>query len=802
MSTNRPVDRRRKPVVAVLFAAAAACGLAGTSDAAQYTWTGGGGSLNTGWNVNGNWAGGVKPVAADDAVVVFGAGAGDNFQDISIPLTIHELQFAPGSSDHVGGFPLDLRGNATQQTGFIHTLTDQTSTISNNLTLSSYLYVIGNSGSGPVILNGNISGANTIGAANRGVLRLAGNNTFSGGIDLSYGDELQVTNSASLGTGTLWMDAGTSIRAFGAPVTLPNAYTFYNVGTYSFVGDKDITFNGPGTITNGGPKEFDVAAGITARFNGVISGNNALQVPLNKTGAGTMMLAGNNTFAGSFTVAAGTLAIGGQDALPQNIDLTVNSGAALNLGTFGNGNSSAPSKPINSLTLNGGLLRVPNSSADLWLNQLSMTGGNVDMTGSTLFWMHFNGATPKLTTTASNQTATIGGGICEIRNNSADDLVFNVNSGFTASGIDLDVDAQLVSLGGKFHKMGGGTMRLTGTGNSGKLLIDGGTFRFDDPNVLTFSTLDVLGGGALQYGGTGSVASSQQLHVNVGWIDVPNAQATANFTSGITGNGVVYKSGAGTLALPNARQAFLKVYDGNVRINPNGANTGTSKIGSLWLLPGTRLDLTDNDLVTSSTNSYYTYNDLVGVIKSAYANGSWTGEGITSSSAAASNGKCALGIAKATDLFNSFPATFSGQSVASTDVLIKYTWNGDTDLNGVVNFDDYVRTDNGFNNHLSGWTNGDFNYDGSVNFDDYVLIDLAFNAQSGTLKRALSFLDGSDTSSQGMDTPALQMVREHSQEFGGAFGQAFIIAVPEPQILSILLLSGLPQVLGRRRRGH
>jgi autotransporter-associated beta strand protein len=800
MSTRPSVDRYRRSIAAILFGAAASVGLAGSANAAQYTWTGGGGSLNTGWNVNANWAGGIKPVSADSSVVVFGPGAGDNFQDISIPLTLHWLQFAPGSNDDVGGFPLDLRGdpNAGQLTGYIQNLSTLTNTVHNNLTLSSWLYVLGNVGSGPIVLSGNISGANTIGASNHGVLRLSGNNTFSGGVYLTSNDELQVTNSASLGTGTVSMDAGTSIRAYGVPVTLPNAVNFFNVGTYSFTGDKDITFNGPADIENGGPKQFDVAPGITARFNGVISGNNALQVPLNKTGAGTLTMAGNNTFAGSLTVAAGTLAIAGQDVLPQNIDLTVQSGAAMNLGTYGNGNSSAPSKPIHSLTINGGQLRVPNSSADFWLNQLSMTGGSIDMTGSTLFWMHFNGATPAITTNASNQTATIGGGIGEIRNNSADDLVFNVGSGFTPGGIDLDVGATLVTVGGKFHKVGGGVMRLTGTGNSGKLLVDGGTLRFDDPNVVTFSTLDVLGGGALQYGGTGSIATSQQVHVNVGWLDVPNAQATANFTNGVTGNGVVYKSGAGTLALPNARQAFLKVYDGNVRINPNGTAAGTSKIGSLWLYPGTRFDLTDNDLVVSTTNSYYTYSELVGVIKSGRANGSWTGEGIMSSTAAASNGVNAIGIAKATDLFNSFPATFSGQTITANDALIKYTYNGDTDLDGRVNFDDYVRTDNGFNNHLTGWVNGDFDYNGSVNFDDYVLIDLAFNMQSGTLGRAMSFLNGTDPSSRGMDEPALQMVQQHAHQFGGDFGQAFIIAVPEPAMCSILLPVALMAV--RRRR--
>src|SRR5205085_1790189 len=176
-----------------------------------------------------------------------------------------------------------------------------------------------------------------------------------------------------------------------------------------------------------------------------------------KTGNGTLMLAGNSTFAGSFNVAAGTLAIGGQDALPLNADVSVQSGAALNLGTFGNGNSTVASKPIHSLTVNGGLVRVPNSSGDYWLNQLALTGGTV---------------------------------------------------------------------------------------------------RFDDPAALTSGPIDI-GGGILQYGGAGSVAVSQKPTVFSGWIDVPNAQATANFVNGLGGNGSIEKIGAGTLALPNARQSVL-----------------------------------------------------------------------------------------------------------------------------------------------------------------------------------------------------------------------------------------------------
>jgi len=137
--------------------------------------------------------------------------------------------------------------------------------------------------------------------------------------------------------------------------------------------------------------------------------------------------------------------------------------------------------------------------------------------------------------------------------------------------------------------------------------------------------------------------------------------------------------------------------------------------------------------------------------------------------------------------------------VAERDVLVKYTWYGDTDFNGVLNFDDYVRTDNGFNNHLGGWLNGDFDGNGSVNFDDYVLIDLAFNAQDGTLRRALSFLDGSDRNARGMGAPALRKIQEHLASFGEDYAHAFLAAVPEPSA-AILYLSAFAVAGCRRRR--
>jgi hypothetical protein len=143
-------------------------------------------------------------------------------------------------------------------------------------------------------------------------------------------------------------------------------------------------------------------------------------------------------------------------------------------------------------------------------------------------------------------------------------------------------------------------------------------------------------------------------------------------------------------------------------------------------------------------------------------------------------------------------AQFDGFNVADTDVLVKFTYYGDSDLNGVVNFDDYSRIDAGFNGSGSTWFQGDFDYNGSVNFDDYSLIDSAFNTQSGSLSRAMSYLDGDNRSTDGMNTPALQLVVDHFAQFGQSYANGFLNSVPEPT--SAMALGGLIALAGRRRR--
>ncbi len=77
--------------------------------------------------------------------------------------------------------------------------------------------------------------------------------------------------------------------------------------------------------------------------------------------------------------------------------------------------------------------------------------------------------------------------------------------------------------------------------------------------------------------------------------------------------------------------------------------------------------------------------------------------------------------------------TFGGQGVGLTDVLVKYTWDGDSNLDGLINADDYFLIDSGYITQAKGYRNGDINYDGVVNADDYFLIDSAFIGQGGIL---------------------------------------------------------------------
>jgi hypothetical protein len=324
--------------------------------------------------------------------------------------------------------------------------------------------------------------------------------------------------------------------------------------------------------------------------------------------------------------------------------------------------------------------------------------------------------------------------------------------------------------------VGEGTMAGSGTvcvgqqtGSQGWFSIDGGSIAFGEMNV---------GGSALAAGGNGTfILDSGSLslfralrawdHGFIAWND------------GTLGAGSIDLRGGGAMM---------------VAADPSPKLLKTKTV-AIDLDHGSKLDLNDSDALLTGTSRSLVESYVV----SARNGGDWNGAGLTSSAARAqANHATTLGVLSGSEyIVASGTSTFDGSTVAAANVLVKYTWYGDTDFNGRVNFDDYVRIDNGFNNRLSGWLNGDFDLNGVVNFDDYVLIDLAFNTQSGMLGRALAFINGADI--EGTNEPALQRVAQHTWQFGDAYRNAFIAAVPEPA-LCIVVLVGIPLIARRVRR--
>jgi hypothetical protein len=202
------------------------------------------------------------------------------------------------------------------------------------------------------------------------------------------------------------------------------------------------------------------------------------------------------------------------------------------------------------------------------------------------------------------------------------------------------------------------------------------------------------------------------------------------------------------------------------------------------------VDITNNDLVITSGSLPV----ITSQVQSGYNGGAWNGSnGITSTNAAADTTYLtAVGVLLNNDghgntIYGTPTGTgtnlglFDGTSPALNAVLVKYTYYGDTNLDGGVDGSDYTNIDNGYNNQMTGWQNGDFNYDGVVDGSDYTLIDNAFNMQAGSW--------GSNPSEQ-IAAATLQIASPISD------GST---PVPEPASLAIFGLVGLG-LLGRQSR--
>jgi len=146
-----------------------------------------------------------------------------------------------------------------------------------------------------------------------------------------------------------------------------------------------------------------------------------------------------------------------------------------------------------------------------------------------------------------------------------------------------------------------------------------------------------------------------------------------------------------------------------------GDATGIA-VNKLMLSPGGKLDLSDEDLIVHNGD----ISAITIAMKSAVLIG--RGEKYTSLAAILND--------KGDEEHTPIKKEFDGLAVGAGDVLVKYTYNGDANLDGIVNADDYFLIDSGYITQAKGYQNGDFNYDDIINADDYFLIDSAYIGQS------------------------------------------------------------------------
>lgn len=115
--------------------------------------------------------------------------------------------------------------------------------------------------------------------------------------------------------------------------------------------------------------------------------------------------------------------------------------------------------------------------------------------------------------------------------------------------------------------------------------------------------------------------------------------------------------------------------------------------------------------------------------------------------------------------------SYDGVTTGTGDVIVKFTYAGDINLDGIVDGQDYKLFNENllFPDYTSGWRAGDFNHDGVVNSADLDLLTLAQNAGLPSLGGATS-------------------------EGGGTQ------AIPEPGAASLAMVAALAGGLRRRRR--
>ena len=556
--------------------------------------------------------------------------------------------------------------------------------------------------------------------------------------------ERTVTIDAPITYGVMYFDSSHNYTIAGADVVTLQAA---GLGAATvLVGQSGAggghTVSAPVTLAS--PLEVIVASGAAVTLAGPLTGPSA--AGMTKTGAGTLVLSGNNTYAGTTTVSAGTL-------LAENT-----TGSATGTGAV----------TVSAATLGGtGFINGP----------VTLTGDSTLTSTGTL---------------TINSTLTVQGLANQLSNgtvNTSDDVTIDPGAVFIINGtlqiaptgtinVTGTFTAGAASQAGTFNLNAGGTANVTGglngTGAGAATLAAGSTFNATGATSMTGwtnATLNTnvnLNGGALGASGTVTVGNGATLragNVTANSFQVNSGSATMTTLAGANPATSTVSVAAGqTLGVSrNITNVNTLTVDGTATLHSlstEGTASETSIVRSLVMnkdgggKPLGMLDLKTGNLVVDYTGGSSPLVEVANLVKSGAnfdpgtGNLRWNGTGITSSAIPSGPDPMlyAVGVREAVDAGSFEMPTLTnleGVTLGSKAVVAKYTWIGDVNLDGKVDQNDYDVMDyyqvfgTGGEAFGAGWWTGDLNGDGKLNQDDYDLADYGQVFQDGsTLGRA------------------------------------------------------------------
>lgn len=393
-----------------------------------------------------------------------------------------------------------------------------------------------------------------------------------------------------------WGSGYAVFRGAGGTVTLDGTQTAVGLqfagGDYTITGGAALNLTGysDSVITIAVP-ELRVLAGETGTIASTITGSEGLE----KTGDGLLVLSGSNSYSGDTIISAGILQVSAANNLGQATNgLTINNGTlqttgALSLASFvslggeaafdvASGTQLQLTGSISgagSLTKQGeGTLLVGNS-ANSWSGGTLIEAGTLRMAANT------PGALPNMTDyLMTGGTLDLNGNALTMRSLWGSGGAISIDgAGLTVNQDDDTIFAGDITGAGvnsSLTKDGDGILVLTGNNSlQGETNILGGTLAiYEAQNIGTGSANIRISDAALAT--LGNITLTRDVELS-GTATIDTLLATAlNLTADVSGNGALYKEGAGSLILSGdaTHGGGTTVANGFLQIG-NGGATGS-----------------------------------------------------------------------------------------------------------------------------------------------------------------------------------------------------------------------------------